>query len=77
MPQRISNDANIYAFKREKDNNLVIGIINFSDTPEQLHLTDPAVFGTHRDYFTREEILLSADPLLLDPWEFMVMADTD
>ena len=72
MPERINKDANIYAFKRVKDDNQVIGIINFSGEAQELHLTNSSVYGTHQDYFTGSEFGLNEAPLLLEPWQYLV-----
>lgn len=73
MPQRINADPQVFAIKREKDGNRVIAVMNFSDKPQQLHLTDAAVAGTHTDYFTGASHTLSmGEPLALEPWQYLV-----
>lgn len=76
MPERINNDPNIYAFKREKDGNTVIGIMNFSAEPRELHLNDASINGQFTDYFTQQSFELSSEtPLKLAPWQYLVFAE--
>lgn len=74
MPSRI-NDANpkVYAFKRERNNNRVICIFNFSNEPQLMRLVDSDATGTYADYFTGKPYELTADKILnLDPWQYLV-----
>ena len=72
-PERINADPNIYAFKRVKGNNRLIGIMNFCAKPQALMVTDNTVAGTYTDYFTNKSYELSAEkPLALAPWQFLV-----
>jgi glycosidase len=77
MPHRINDDPWIYAFRREKDGNRVIGIMNFSGETQTVNLTDEAVRRTHRDYFTGAEIDLGAGTLELKPWQYLVFTSKD
>ncbi len=73
MPERINADSAIYAFKRIKENNKVIGIMNFSGQLQQLNITDKTAAGNYSDYFTNKQYELSADkPLTLEPWQYLV-----
>lgn len=72
MPQRINSDEWIYGFVREKDDSRVIGIMNFSDKPQTLNLTDKSVYGSYKDYFTGEDYVLNDQPLELQPWQYLV-----
>nr|WKN36599.1 alpha-amylase family glycosyl hydrolase [Tunicatimonas sp. TK19036] len=75
MPERINQDPNIYAFKREKNGNTVIGIMNFSAEPQELHLTDSRVSGTYTDYFTNQSYELSSESAVnLTPWQYLIFA---
>lgn len=76
MPERINADADIYAFKRVKGNNMVIGVMNFSDKPQALNITDNSIAGSYDDYFTDESYELSVDQSLeLEPWQYLVFVD--
>ena len=72
-PERINSDENIYAFKRKKGNNLVIGIINLSKDPQTLHINDASVTGSYTDSFTEKTYELKSDtPMELAPWEYLI-----
>ena len=76
MPERINEDAAIYAFKRAKGSNTVIGVMNFSSESQELNITDSSVAGNYTDYFTNEPYALSADqPLVLEPWQYLVFVE--
>jgi glycosidase len=75
MTQRINGteDVNVYGFKRTKDSDMVIGILNFTGKPQEFHLKDSSVAGRYRDYFTGQEYALSeATPLKLNGWQYLV-----
>lgn len=73
MPMRINTDPDVYAFKRTKEDNTVIGIMNFSDQIREMNLTDAGVAGTYSDEFSGESFTLSpGQPLELQPWEYLI-----
>ncbi|MCB9287930.1 MAG: alpha-amylase [Lewinellaceae bacterium] len=73
MPERINADPDIYAFKRVKGKNMVIGILNLSEEPQTFHLKDATVSGSYRDYFTNQQYELSVEqPVGLEPWQYLV-----
>lgn len=74
ITERINADANVYAFKRERGSNKVIGILNLSDKEQALNLTDESTFGKYRDYFSNQEYELSAESLTLAPWQYLVFS---
>ncbi|QCK16385.1 alpha-amylase family glycosyl hydrolase [Mangrovivirga cuniculi] len=70
----INDDEEVYAFKREKNGNQVIGIFNFSEKPQVMNLTDASVAGNYSDEFTGKEVSLTVDqPLNLQPWEYLIL----
>ena len=69
---RINDDEWIYAFKREKNGNQVIGIINMSAEAQSLNLTDQSVAGTYNDYFTQEKFSIGTEALSLQPWQYLI-----
>jgi hypothetical protein len=74
MPLRI-NDENpsVYAFKREKEENRVIGILNLSDKPAEFRLADAAVAGDYTDVFTGKAFSLRTEESIdLGPWQYLV-----
>ncbi|MBC7948222.1 MAG: alpha-amylase [Chitinophagaceae bacterium] len=75
MPERINpiSDSTIYAFKRIKGSNKVIGIMNFSDKPQQLHVTDNTTAGQYVDYFTNKQYTISVgSPMQLSAWQYLI-----
>jgi hypothetical protein len=76
MTERINADSAIYAFKRIKENNKVIGIMNFSALSQQLHITDKSATGKYTDYFTNKPYTLSdSTSLTLEPWQHLVFVE--
>jgi len=70
---RINEGPHVYAFRRSKDTNTVIGVMNFTGQPRTLTLTDASAEGTYKDYFTGESYTLSASaPVQLKPWQYLV-----
>ena len=66
-------DPNVYAFLRTKDNNTVVGILNFSDKPQEFHLKESAAVGKYQDYFTGESYDLSlTQSIPLKAWQYLV-----
>jgi glycosidase len=74
MPVRINDDdSSVYAFKREKDGNRVIGILNVTGRPAEFRLDDVSVAGTYTDVFTGKSFELAKDePIALSPWQCLV-----
>ena len=66
-------DPNIYAFQRTSRDNTVIGILNFSDKPQEFHLKDGVAIGKYEDYFTGESYELSlTQSIPLKAWQYLV-----
>lgn len=78
MMERINDqDPSVFAFRRSKDNNTVIGIMNFSASPQELRLQDITAGGSYQEYFTGETFTLSRDKSLpLSPWQYLVFVTT-
>lgn len=73
MPMRINADPDIYAFKRVKGNNTVVGVINFSPEPRSMTLTDAGAAGTYTDHFTGQQYQLAVGQALpLQPWQYLI-----
>lgn len=68
------NTDNIYAFIREKNDNQVIVIINFSDTAQTVTLDEGSPKGVFNDVFgeTKE---LSDELITLDPWGYYILTN--
>ena len=74
IPERINADEHVYAFKRDKGENKVIGIFNLSGDSQNLTLTDSGVYGEYKDYFTEDTYDLSSEGLSLAPWQYLVFS---
>lgn len=73
---RINQGPEVYAFKRTKDSNTVITILNFTGKEQNFNLLDEAVSGTYKDYFTGKEYSIkSGTPLKMDPWQYLVFVN--
>jgi len=74
VPIRINDsDKNVYAFKRTRGNNQVIGVLNFSAQPQEFRLADSSVAGTYEDYFDGKAFELSTEKsVALGPWQYLV-----
>jgi glycosidase len=74
MPSRINDmNPNVYAFQRTKGKNSVIGVMNFTEKPQELRLADATAAGTYKDYFTGDQFELSTTkPLKLSAWQYLV-----
>lgn len=74
MTTRINDrDAAVYAFKRSKNGNTVIGVLNFTGKPAKFKLVDATVEGTFKDFFTGNTYTLTAGKDVdLKPWEYLV-----
>lgn len=70
---RINQGPEIYAFKRTKDENSVIGILNFTGKEQEFKLTDASAEGTYTDYFTGKQYNISTSaPLKMSAWQYLV-----
>lgn len=70
---RTADDAKIYAFTREKEGNVVIGIFNLSPTPVELKLTEIETTGDFEEVFSKDQVQLGGKSVLtLKPWEYRI-----
>ena len=74
VPVRINGtDPDVYAFKRVRGDNQVVGVLNFTAQPQEFQLEDASVAGSYQDYFTGETFELSTEkPISLTPWQYLV-----
>lgn len=76
IPTRVSSDDKVYAFKRSKDNNTVICIVNISDQPQDFNLSDKSIEGTYVDYFVGQKYTLQVgEKLTLQPWQYLIFTN--
>ena len=70
---RTGDDTRIYAFTREKEGNVVMGIFNLSPTPAEVKLTEIETTGDFEEVFTKELVRLGEKSVLtLKPWEYRI-----
>jgi len=73
---RIYNDKmdKIISFSREKNGNMIIPVINFSDKPVTVKLNTKYQKGKYSEYFTGKPIELKGDDeLTVGAWGYMVL----
>lgn len=73
LSQRINEHDHVYAFKRERDNQKVVVILNLSATPQTTVLTEET--GKLKDVFTGQVTEIPAQMTVeLKPWEYRVLS---
>jgi 1,4-alpha-glucan branching enzyme len=71
MKIKTRDDAKIYAFTREKEENLVMAIFNLSPTPVEVKLSDLKTTGDFEELFSGDLVRLEERSVLtLKPWEY-------
>ena len=70
----IQDTKNVYAYKREKEDNVVLTIINFSDEMVSFKIDNTLVYGVYTDLFTGDQITVDADSTFdLGNWGYIVL----
>ncbi len=70
-PVRINESDAVYAFKREKEEDQVIVVLNLSDTPQTTQLTEEV--KDKRELFTGEKTSIPAgESIKLEPWDYRI-----
>jgi len=74
MAVRINDDdPAVLAYRRTRDANDVIVVLNLSAKPQTLRLKEAGAAGSYTDQFTGKAFTLSTDkPLALEPWQYLV-----
>jgi cyclomaltodextrinase / maltogenic alpha-amylase / neopullulanase len=73
---RVYNDKldQVISFSREKNEDKVLVVLNFSDQPVNVKLESKYHQGKYKEWFTHKEIeLIGNDKLDLDKWGYMVL----
>ncbi len=71
-----SNPEQIFTFKRKKDNNTILVIMNLSNKDAKFHYMEKDFERTYNQYFTGEEIKIKPQQTYkLKPWEFMILIE--
>jgi len=72
---KTSDDKNIFAFIREKDDDKIIAIFNFSDQSHTINIKNKNLEGRYVNPLTDSEIDLSGkETFTLDKWNFLLLA---
>ena len=67
-PMRINASENVYAFKREKEDDAIVVVVNLSGDPQETKLSEQ--LDGMKEVFTEETG--TGDVLSLGPWEYRV-----
>ncbi|MDH3649308.1 MAG: alpha-amylase family glycosyl hydrolase [Saprospiraceae bacterium] len=72
-PIRINQSKEVFAFKREKNEDSIVVLLNLTDDIQITQLTETV--ESHMDIFTDESITIRAESdVVLQPWEFLVLS---
>ncbi len=74
--ERVKNDKmeRVLSFSREKNDDKVLTVINFSDKPVSVRLESEYHKGMYGELFSGEEqVLEGSDVINLDPWGYQVL----
>ncbi len=66
-------DEKVFAFVREKDNDKVFVIINFSDQEAEILLEGDLFKGEYKELYTQEKYVMDKSPVNLMPWGYLVL----
>lgn len=70
----VADAKSIYAYKREKDNNVVLTFLNFSEELVSFKVGNPMLHGIYKDIFTGESITLDENTVFdLGNWGYLVL----
>ncbi len=70
----IDDTKDVYAYKREKGDNMVLTIINFSDELVSFKIDNALVHGTYTDLFTGDQTIVDAETTFdLGNWGYLVL----
>jgi len=70
----IQDTKDVYAYKREKGDNVVLTIINFSDEMVSFKIDNTLVYGDYTDLFTDDQITVDAETSFdLGKWGYIVL----
>lgn len=71
--QKLADHDNIYAFKREKDGDVVYGIFNLSDDAHSFTITEDI---NAKDVFSNQQVKWKVDTALaLDAWQYYILSN--
>jgi glycosidase len=68
-----ANDVAIFAYARQQDKNKVVVILNLSDKPQNVTITNPVVNGEANEIFTgKHEKLNAGESMKIAAWGYKV-----
>jgi glycosidase len=68
---KTNSPETLFAFSREKENNQIVAVFNFSDSSESVFMVEGPE-GTFTELFSGKEVTLPAKGVLLQPWDFRI-----
>lgn len=69
---KAGNEDAVYAYVRQSGNNKVLVILNWSNQPQTINLTDKTLYGNVFDVFKKKNVQLNAKQFLLPAWGYKV-----
>jgi hypothetical protein len=74
MPQKLEDgNKDVFSFKRTKDGNTVVGVINFSPKSQSVKLDASDVSGSYTDALNGGT--LSGSEMQLGPWQYFIYSN--
>ncbi len=76
MMIQISEGQNdkVFAFKREKNENTVVVVLNLSNSEQDFTIKSEQVSGEFKDVFSGEVINITENlELKLEPWQYLIL----
>lgn len=69
-----TNNSDVFAFTRTKNENKIFAVFNFSNNAQKVMIDNQAVTGNYKDAFTGSKRKISANRLELElkPWEYIL-----
>ncbi len=76
-PMSISmDDEDVFAFKREKDGDRVIVVVNLSADEKNVQLNDSSLDGAYNNVFAKGTVDFTSEmTIYLKPWDFVVLSN--
>ncbi len=74
LSKRINSSDDVYAFSREKNGDIFIGLFNLSDQPRSTSLTTP-INNMHVVFSEETMSLESGEEIALGPWAFLLLTN--
>jgi hypothetical protein len=74
LSTRINTSDHVYAFKREKDGDVLIGVFNLSGKPQKTKLTMP-LEGMNLVFSDTKMDLQADQEMELQPWEYFIFSN--